>query len=329
MSKYSAGTVTVTEGQRTVTGNGTAFLGRVTVGAYLALDGDADTWKVDSVDGDGQITLVEPYAASGAGTGIFTSTYTLHNRVNAVPVGGTVPVTASGADGLSAYQIWLAEGNSGTEADFLLSIRGDKGDTGDAGPQGPQGIQGIQGETGPQGLQGPTGETGDPGPQGVQGEQGLVGPEGPQGPQGVQGVQGDVGPEGPQGLTGPAGPQGPQGPQGIQGPAGEDGGGAPTFYYAGNASPPAGADEQYRWQMWGSGTLTLPSSPGTGWSIEIDLTNAGGTLTISCPSALFVRNTVKTSGLSVGAGTHTIGPRRSGIIRINSYDGFNYMLTAL
>ncbi|WP_375584262.1 hypothetical protein [Cyclobacterium xiamenense] len=42
----------------------------------------------------------------------------------------------AGDDGLSAYQVWLNEGNSGSEADFLLDIKGDNGDQGDAGDDG-------------------------------------------------------------------------------------------------------------------------------------------------------------------------------------------------
>lgn len=54
-------------------------------------------------------------------------------------------------DGKSAYQIWLDEGNTGTEADFLESLKG---------PVGPTGPQGVQGPVGPQGIQGPQGNTG-------------------------------------------------------------------------------------------------------------------------------------------------------------------------
>ncbi len=39
----------------------------------------------------------------------------------------------TGADGKSAYDVWLAQGNSGTEADFLNSLKGEKGDKGDTG----------------------------------------------------------------------------------------------------------------------------------------------------------------------------------------------------
>jgi len=48
-----------------------------------------------------------------------------------------------GPRGLSAYEIWLSEGNTGTEQDFLDSLVG---------------ADGPQGEPGPQGIPGPAGE---------------------------------------------------------------------------------------------------------------------------------------------------------------------------
>lgn len=59
---------------------------------------------------------------------------------------------APGADGDSAYEVWLAAGNQGTEADFLASLKGEPGQAGLAGPQGPKGDTGA---TGPQGPAGP------------------------------------------------------------------------------------------------------------------------------------------------------------------------------
>ena len=47
--------------------------------------------------------------------------------------------------GLSAYETWLAQGNDGTEEDFLATLKGEKGDKGEIGPQGPQGEQGPEG----------------------------------------------------------------------------------------------------------------------------------------------------------------------------------------
>lgn len=56
--------------------------------------------------------------------------------------------------GLSAYEVWLQEGNNGTETDFLNSLKGE---------QGQQGIQGQQGERGQQGEKGEQGEKGKDG----------------------------------------------------------------------------------------------------------------------------------------------------------------------
>jgi hypothetical protein len=67
-----------------------------------------------------------------------------------------------GADGLSAYEIWLQEGNVGTEQDFLDSL---------VGPTGPQGPAGATGAQGPQGDPGPTGAAGADGADGDDGSQ--------------------------------------------------------------------------------------------------------------------------------------------------------------
>lgn len=72
-----------------------------------------------------------------------------------------------GADGKSAYQIWLDAGNTGTEADFLASLKGEKGDKGDIGATGATGPQGPQGEKGATGATGATGAAGKDGSDGV------------------------------------------------------------------------------------------------------------------------------------------------------------------
>ena len=75
---------------------------------------------------------------------------------------------ADGLNGLSAYELWLELGNTGTKAEFLASLQGQctVGATGEMGPQGIQGEQGIQGI---QGIQGPAGVAGATGPQGPAG----------------------------------------------------------------------------------------------------------------------------------------------------------------
>lgn len=83
---------------------------------------------------------------------------------------------ADGADGLSAYQVAVANGFVGTEAQWLLSLRGERGE---------QGLQGLQGIQGVKGDKGDKGDTGDTGAQGTQGIQGLPGQDGEDGADGI------------------------------------------------------------------------------------------------------------------------------------------------
>lgn len=139
-----------------------------------------------------------------------------------------------GAAGDSAYQIWLDNGNTGTEQDFLDSLVGAAGAQGATGPAGAQGAAGadgtsitIQGTKNTVGDLPASGNVGDlwiidtagggadagdgyvwteggtwlnigplRGPQGIQGAQGAQGIQGIQGPQGIQGIQGVAGTNG-------------------------------------------------------------------------------------------------------------------------------------
>ena len=137
--------------------------------------------------------------------------------------GAQGPAGANGKDGQSTYQLWLSKGNTGSEEDFLNSLKGAKGDQGapgvkgDTGPQGPQGERGPQGSVGPTGPMGPAGPKGDTGATGATGAKGSTGDRGPQGIQGPKGDKGDTGPQGPKGDKGDRGPQGIQGPKGDPG----------------------------------------------------------------------------------------------------------------
>jgi hypothetical protein len=181
---------------------------------------------------------------------------TLANQLRPFFVGGAgTGGGGTGEDGASAYEVAVANGFVGTEAQWLASL------------VGPQGAAGAQGPAGPQGATGPAGPAGAAGPQGPQGVQGPAGADGADGtsvrllgsvanfaslPGGaVQGdlwitintgdgwvsngaggwsnvgpIQGPAGAAGSPGATGPqgdVGPAGPQGLQGIQGPAGAAG----------------------------------------------------------------------------------------------------------
>lgn len=71
-----------------------------------------------------------------------------------------------GADGKSAYQIWLDAGNTGTEADFLASLKGEKGDSGEQGAPGTDGQNGSDGKDGAPGADGKDGTDGQDGADG-------------------------------------------------------------------------------------------------------------------------------------------------------------------
>lgn len=71
--------------------------------------------------------------------------------------GNVGPQGPKGDTGKSAYQVWLDAGHSGTETEFINSLKGAKGDTGSQGPKGATGEQGPVGPQGPKGDQGPRG----------------------------------------------------------------------------------------------------------------------------------------------------------------------------
>jgi len=97
-----------------------------------------------------------------------------------------------GLDGLSAYQLWVLAGNEGTEADFFEALRGHDG---------------TDGQNGQDGATGPQGDIGEPGADGPSAYQvwlalgntgtaqdfinSLTGPQGPIGPEGPQGEPGN------------------------------------------------------------------------------------------------------------------------------------------
>lgn len=77
----------------------------------------------------------------------------------------TIHITISqgeiGPEGKSAYQVAMANGFTGTEEEWLQSLKGEQGPAGPAGPQGERGEKGDPGE------KGEPGEKGDPGPNNI------------------------------------------------------------------------------------------------------------------------------------------------------------------
>jgi hypothetical protein len=81
----------------------------------------------------------------------------------------------SGENGLSAYQIAVLYGFSGTEVEWLESLKGEQGPQGNQGEQGPQG---YQGEPGLNGIDGTNGQGGGNGADGTNGIDGVDGEDG-------------------------------------------------------------------------------------------------------------------------------------------------------
>ena len=146
---------------------------------------------------------------------------------------------------LSAYGIAKAHGYTGTEAEWLASLKGAAGEPGKDGKPfnwrgawnasatyarldavehngscyvwadeeastagdepGVDELWELCAAKGAKGDTGAAGAAGQQGPQGPQGEKGDTGPQGPQGPQGEKGEKGDTGPQGPQGPAGSGG----------------------------------------------------------------------------------------------------------------------------
>ena len=115
---------------------------------YSSSSGYADSSAYAEIAGNGLTGVVD----NGDGTLTFTyydgSTYTTAVLSGLGGVGPQGPAGADGQDGqdgLSAYEIWISQGNTGTEQDFLNSLEGLQGP---AGTNGVDGINGIDGQDG-------------------------------------------------------------------------------------------------------------------------------------------------------------------------------------
>ena len=136
-----------------------------------------------------------------------------------------------GQPGKSAYELAVDQGFSGTESQWLESLK--------KGPAGPQGQPGKDGKNGIDGKDGKSAYelAKEQGFEGTESEwlKSLVGPEGHQGPQGLPGK------DGKNGIEGPQGPQGLPGKDGQNGKDGKDGL-TPTFKFSPVVTLPAGSE---------------------------------------------------------------------------------------
>lgn len=177
------------------------------------------------------------------------------------------PMALSSA--VSAYQLWLNLGNSGTEADFIASLRGPQGQTGSSGVPGTDGAAGGAGQSAYQiwlalGNLGSQADfiaslVGPPGPSGQRGAQFWVGDDpsaytaqAMPGDHFLYTTTGDIllaGADGGWTFSGNI-----HGAQGLQGPAGSRG----SYIYFGDGPPPNPAPDG-----WLPGDVYIDKTAGT------------------------------------------------------------------
>lgn len=150
LNNVAASTKTATTAANTATQQATAAAGSASTAATKA--GEAST-SAEAAKADADRAEQASTDAANAAT----------NAVKQAKEAGTF-------DGQSAYALAVQLGFTGSEADWIASLKGAKGDkgaTGATGPQGPQGPGGATGATGPRGPQGPQGPQGPAGASAV------------------------------------------------------------------------------------------------------------------------------------------------------------------
>lgn len=137
LNDVAASTKTATAAANAATQQATAAAGSASTAATKA--GEASTSAVAAKNDADRAEKASTNAANAA-----------TNAVKQAKEAGTF-------DGQSAYALAVQLGYTGSEADWIASL---KGATGAQGPQGPTGPQGATGATGPRGPQGPQGPAG-------------------------------------------------------------------------------------------------------------------------------------------------------------------------
>ena len=111
---------------------------------------------------------IEQSGFSSSGSEIVPPTPDLYQQLIA-KIDEKIASVHDGADGASAYEIAVENGYTGTEAEWLTSLKGQKGERGEKGEKGDTGEQGLQGIQGEKGEKGDTGAAGKDGMNGTDG----------------------------------------------------------------------------------------------------------------------------------------------------------------
>ena len=117
---------------------------------------------------------IEQSGFSSSGSEVVPPTPDLYQQLIA-KIDEKIASVHDGADGASAYEIAVENGYTGTEAEWLTSLKGQKGERGEKGEKGDTGEQGLQGIQGEKGEKGDTGAAGKDGMNGTDGRDGANG----------------------------------------------------------------------------------------------------------------------------------------------------------
>jgi|26BtaG_2_1085354.scaffolds.fasta_scaffold00151_16 hypothetical protein len=143
MAWYSTGTAAITQGSTSVQGDGTNWINQQP-GWAMMIEGVPGLVEIAAVVSSTELRAAKPLSvptASGLAYAILPTqglTQKLVEDINKMIAEITNSreawTSVFSNFSVTAYQLWLDEGNAGTVADFLLSLKGDKGDRGDTGP---------------------------------------------------------------------------------------------------------------------------------------------------------------------------------------------------
>lgn len=138
------------------TGTESVFLNSL-IGANGANGSDGQDGTSINIKGSATTYALLPTAGNQIGDGFITSDNGHLNIWNGTdfddvgkiqgPEGVAGSDGANGIDGQSAYELWIADGNSGTESDFLNSLVGTSGLDGADGTNGTNGVNGVNGQS--------------------------------------------------------------------------------------------------------------------------------------------------------------------------------------
>ena len=185
-----------------------------------------------------------------------------------------------GEKGYSAYEVAVKNGYTGTEAEWLATLKGDKGDKGEPG------VNGSDGKPGKDGVDGANGSDGKPGANGLSAyelaaKNGFTGNESAW----LASLKGDKGDQGPKGNDGQNGVNGVNGKDGL------------SAYSIAVKNGYSGTEEEWV-NKWLRGTIVSASTDSAGNMVLTDIN--GNSVTTPLQPLVDTANSAQAAATSAG-----------------------------